>query len=206
MKNIIIILITSLLYSCAWRIILIASLLYSCIGDTVNHQVCAIYGDQRVITDTIYLHDNGRHVDIIISDKNTYTAYGWGSETFFLKTPKWDDLTYRAVYNATRKNNKVLMHVKKNLIKMDDWVAIPITEYQVDSLHKNIFASFNTDSTGTHQYVADGYGSNDTFYKANGEYSFYYTCNTWANEMLKNSNIYARKHAIFSDEVINIHN
>ena len=97
------------------------------------------------------------------------------------------------------------MHVKKNLIKMDDWVAIPITEYQVDSLHKNIFASFNTDSNGAWQYVADGYGSNDTFYKAHGEYSWYYTCNTWANEMLKESSIYARKHAVFSEEVIDIH-
>ena len=186
-------------------IILITSLLYSCVGDTVNHQVCAIYGDQRVITDTIYLHDNGRHVDIIISDGNTYTGYGWGSETFYLRVPTWSDLTYRAVFNATRKNNKVLMHVKKNLIKMDDWVAIPITEHQVDSLHKNIFASFNTDSNDAWQYVADGYGSNDTFYKAHGEYGWYYTCNTWANEMLKESDIYARKHAVFSEEVIDIH-
>ena len=104
------------------------------------------------------------------------------------------------------KNNKVLMHVKENLVRMDDWVAIPITKYQWNDLIQNINASFDTDTTsGAWQYVADGYGGNDTFYKANGEYGFYYTCNSWTNEMLRESGIYARKHALFSEEVINIH-
>lgn len=185
--------------------VLAISTWYGCEMGTTNHQKCLVFGDRRVITDTIYLHDNGRHVDIIMPDKNTYTGYGWGSETFYLRVPTWSDLTYRAVYNATRKYNKVLMHVKDNLIKNNSWVAIPVTQNQLDSLHKNIDASFNTDSTGAWQYVADGYGSNDTFYKAHGEYGWYYTCNTWANEMLKESDIYARKHAVFSEEVIDIH-
>ena len=191
------------------------SVWYGCETATTNHtnhnptiinpQVCSIFGDRREITDTIYLHDNGRHVDIIIPDKDTYTGYGWGSEEFYLHVPTWDDLKYRNIYNATKKDNKVLMHYKENLVKMDDWVAIPITKPQWNDLHQNIHASFDTDSTGAWQYVADGYKGNDTFYKAHGEYSYYYTCNSWTNEMLKKSDIYARKHALFSEEVINIH-
>ena len=185
--------------------VLAISTWYGCETATTNHQLCFGYGDRREIVDTIYLHDNGRHVDIIIPNKNTYTGYGWGSKEFYLNVPTWDDLTYRSVYNATRKNNKVLMHVKEDLERKKDWVAIPVTIEQWDDLHKNIFASFDTDSTGAWQYVADGYKGNDTFYKAHGEYGYYYTCNTWTNEMLLKSNMYARKHALFSKEVIDIH-
>ena len=178
---------------------------YGCETATTNHPICGINGDQRVIADTIFLHDNGRHVDIIIPDENTYTGYGWGSKEFYLNVPTWDDLTYRSVYNATRKNNKVLMHVKRNLERKKDWVPVYIGNWQWDSLIKNIEESFDTDSTGAWQYVADGYKGNDTFYKAHGEYGYYYTCNSWTNEMLLKSNIYARKHAIFSQEVTDIH-
>ena len=196
--------------------VLTISIWYGCETGTTNHtnhnptiinpQICSIFGDRRKITDTIYLHDNGRHVDVMIpKNDGLYTGYGWGSKTFYLDVPTWDDLTFRAIFNATRKENETLMHVKENLVRMDDWVGIPITKYQWDSLIKNINASFDTDSTGVWQYVADGYRNNDTFYKANGQYGFYYTCNTWTNEMLRESGIYARKHAIFSKEVIDIH-
>jgi hypothetical protein len=194
--------------------ILSISIWYGCETATTNHnctpvnqQVCSIFGDRRVITDTIYLHNNGRHVDIIVPEGNTgkYTGYGWGSKTFYLDVPTWDDLTFRAVFNAVDKENETLMHVKENLIMMEDWVAIPVTKYQWNDLHQHINASFALDSSGGWDFVADGYGDYDMFYRANGEYGLYYTCNSWANEMLRESGIYARKHAIFSEEVIDIH-
>tara|TARA_R100000995_G_C3484584_1_gene126379 strand:+ start:2729 stop:3340 length:612 start_codon:yes stop_codon:yes gene_type:complete len=180
---------------------------YGCETMTVNEPTtCLIYGDTRELTDTVYLYDNGRHVDIILDEGNgRFAGFGWGSETFYLKVPTWDDLTYRAVYNATKKNNKTLMHVKENLIKSEDWVAIPVTEEQVDELWDNIFRSFDLDSVGKLKFVQNGYGEHDKFYKAKGSYSLNYTCNSWANDMLKKSGIYARKHAIFSEEVIDIH-
>ena len=179
---------------------------YGCETATTNHQVCSIYGDARTITDTIYLHDNGRHVDVIVYDKDgKYTGYGWGSKEFYLEVPTWNDLTYRAVYNATKKDNEVLMHVKRNLVRMEDWVPIGITKKQWNDLHKNLDKSFKLDSNAARIFVADGYGSSDSFYEAHGSYSLNYTCNSWTNDMLKNSGIYARKHAIFSKEVIEIH-
>ena len=85
-------------------------------------------------------------------------------------------------------------------------VKIPVTKKQWNHLSQNIAASFDgEDSTGAWQYVADGYGSNDKFYKAHGEYGYYYTCNSWTNEMLKKSGMYARKHALFSEEIINLY-
>jgi len=186
--------------------VLAISTWYGCEISTTNHQKCAIFGDHREIVDTIYLHDNGRHVDIILpTTDNTFISYGWGSKTFYLDVPTWDDLTFRACFNATRTENETLMHVTNNIIRKNDWIGIPVTKWQLDSLNSNILSSFKLDSEGFNQKVADGYGSNDTFYKAHGEYGWYYTCNTWANEMLKESGMYARKHAIFSEEVINIH-
>ena len=173
---------------------------------TTNHQICSIYGDRRTITDTIYLYDNGRHVDVIVYEKDgKYTGYGWGTKEFYLQVPTWDDSTYRAVYNATDKDNEVLMHVKEDLVRMEDWVEIPITKEQWNDLSENIRSSFKLDTNGSIIFVADGYESSDSFYEAHGSYSLEYTCNSWANDMLKNSGIYARKHAIFSREVISIH-
>ena len=185
--------------------VLTISIWYGCETGTTNHQKCLVFGDTREITDTIYLHDNGRHVDVIMPRGDTYIGYGWGSKEFYLHCPTWNDLTYRAVYNATKKDNEVLMHVKRNLVRMEDWVAIPITKYQWNDLHKNISKSFELDSNAARIFVADGYGSNDSFYEAQGSYSLNYTCNSWTNDMLKKSGIYARKHAIFSKEVIEIH-
>jgi hypothetical protein len=185
--------------------VIAVSIWYGCETMTTNHQICVVFGDTREITDTIYLHDNGRHVDIIIQAQGEYVGYGWGSKTFYLKVPTWDDLTFRAIFNAVDKKNETLMHVKGNLVKKQDWIAIPVTKKQWNSLYQNIEASFDTDINDVWQYVADGYGSNDTFFKANGEYGLNYTCNTWTNEMLKNSGMYARKHALFSKEIINLY-
>lgn len=188
----------------AW--IVITSTWYSCETRTTNHKNCIISGDMRTIVDTIYLNDNGRHVDIMMpTQKNKFTGYGWGSEVFYLEVPTWSDLTYRKMFNATKTDNNVLMHVKFNVIKSNDWVAIPVTTEELGFLFLNIDDSFVKDSNAKYIFVSDGYESEDAFYKAHGEYSLNYTCNTWANEMLKNSDIYSRRHAIFSEEVINIH-
>ena len=50
----------------------------------------------------IYLHDNGKHLDIIIPNKHQsrYKAYGWGSKIFFMEVPTWDDLTCKIALQA----------------------------------------------------------------------------------------------------------
>ena len=45
------------------------------------------------------------------------------------------------------------------------------------------------------------YGKHDVFYEANGSYSLFYTCNSWANQALKAANQKAALWTI-SDTVI----
>ena len=60
------------------------------------------------------------------------------------------------------------------------------------------------DSNGNKIRVIDTI-NNGWYYKAKGKYSLLYTCNTWTNEMLKKSDLYARKRAIFSKDIINLY-
>ena len=157
--------------------------------------------------DLVFLNDNGRHIDIIIPDENydKYIAYGWGSEEFYLNVPTWDDLTYRNIYNATKKNNKTLMHVKIYNEVDPNWAVTETSRTQIDMLRENVAEWFEYDKDGNKIFVSDGYHGYDKFYKAKGSYSYNYTCNTWANEMLKNSDLRARNWTVFSKEIIQLY-
>jgi Protein of unknown function (DUF2459) len=50
-----------------------------------------------------------------------------------------------------------------------------------------VSSSFVIDKKGEYKKIITtaNYNSNDAFYDANGRYSLFYTCNTWANNALK---------------------
>ena len=49
---------------------------YGCEISTVNHPKYTIFDDTREIVDTMYLHDNGKYVELIIPTEDTL---GFGS-------------------------------------------------------------------------------------------------------------------------------
>ena len=66
---------------------------------------------------------------------------------------------------------------------------ILISKAQYQRLLDYITGSFQKDSGGHFIPIATNamYGNNDAFYEANGSYSLFHTCNTWANSGLKAS-------------------
>ena len=59
-------------------------------------------------------------------------------------------------------------------------------------LVEHITESFDTDSVGVpRQIVGASFTNHDAFYEANGKYSLFYTCNTWANDGLKSARLKA---------------
>ncbi len=183
-------------------IVLIISSLYGCI-DTVNHQICAIYGDRREITDTIYLNDNGIHVDLVLNDIEGYTSYGWGSQHFFINGPTWSDISYKDIIHVLKNKDDVVIRETSYKSKKKYWVPVPLTKKQLDSLKNNISNSYYYYDNKKVK-VKDS-NNNITYYRAVGEYSYNYTCNSWTNDMLKNSGMYARKHTILSNKIINLY-
>jgi len=154
---------------------------------------------------TIYLTTNGVHLDIVIpkehidsllllglkqekSDK--YLAFGWGDENFYLNTPTWGDLTFKNAFSAMFLKSSTLMHVTRYTSKSSDWIEIKITALELKKLSSYLQNTFKTSENGMKIILENkGYSSRDDFYKANGSYSCFKTCNSWVNSGFKESGL-----------------
>jgi uncharacterized protein (TIGR02117 family) len=159
---------------------------------------------------TIFILTNGVHTDIVVPIKNSqrdwseqikfshttskdsiknYVAIGWGDKGFYLETPTWDDLKFSTAYKAAFGLGSTALHTTFYTYPKENDKCIKITlsaeQYQrliayVDnSFQKNEQAGYVHINTNTH------YSTTDAFYEANGSYSLFQTCNTWANSALK---------------------
>lgn len=160
----------------------------------------------------IYILTNGVHTDIVMPTKseqidwskqvkfeNTqkadstykYIAMGWGDKGFYLETPEWSDLKASVAIKAATGLSTTAIHATyyKTLKQGDDCKKMMISKEQYDRLIKYINDSFQKDASGNFLAIKTdaNYGKTDAFYEANGSYSVFHTCNTWANSALKAS-------------------
>lgn len=153
---------------------------------------------------TIHLNTNGVHLDVVIPvnqideklivglnvEKEKYLSFGWGDENFYLNTPTWGDLTFKNAFNALFLKSNTLIHLTKYSQKNSNWVTVNITKEQLTNLNRYLLKSFKLDSRGEKIILKDkGYSFNDEFYKANGSYSCFKTCNSWVNSAFKTSGL-----------------
>lgn len=161
---------------------------------------------------SIYVKSNGVHTDIIVPLKNqhenwtkfvdpsettsnnfsyNWAAFGWGDKGFYLATRTWNELKVSVALSAILGLNETAMHVtfyeqiKEG--KMCEKVNISIIQYKM--LVNQIKNQFKTKNPK--RIRNECYGNNDSFYNAKGSYSMFSTCNTWANSVLKKSEIKA---------------
>jgi uncharacterized protein (TIGR02117 family) len=161
---------------------------------------------------TIYIMTNGVHTDIVMPTRNAivdwseevkvintiaqdstcqYLAMGWGDKGFYLETPDWSYLKVSVVFNAAFGLSTTAIHAtyykkikedetcKKILISTDQYIRLK--NYILDSFQKDEKSHFRPIKTTAN------YGNKDAFYEANGSYSLFHTCNSWANSALKTS-------------------
>lgn len=160
----------------------------------------------------IYLRTNGVHTDLVlplkndikdwsnqISSENTiakdktanFLAFGWGDKGFYLDTPEWSDLKVSTALNAASGTGNTAIHTTfyKNMKEGNDCVKVLISKENYQKLSNYIENSFQLDKNNNPMLIsASTYGKNDAFYEANGSYSLFYTCNSWANNALKTAN------------------
>ena len=157
--------------------------------------------------DTVYLATNGIHLDIILpislasealkegliyDGRDQYLAFGWGDEDFYINVPEWSDLTPKVALSAVFLPSPTLMHLTRYRRVSPDWVAVPISKASLAQLNAIILEDFQTEEGGTKIHLPGaGYNSRDEFYRAEGSYSFLFTCNTWANRIFKRSDLRA---------------
>ncbi len=160
----------------------------------------------------IYIKTNGVHTDIVVPVRNQqmdwsnevkyantilkdssmqWLAMGWGDKGFYLETPTWGDLTFKVAFKAAFGLGTTAIHATfyKQLTEDSSCKKMVITRKQYDQLCSYILNSFQKDSSGHVQPIRTtaNYGNADAFYEANGSYSLFHTCNTWANNGLKAS-------------------
>jgi uncharacterized protein (TIGR02117 family) len=157
----------------------------------------------------IYINSNGVHTDIVVPLKNAvkdwtkdilysqtkskdsianFVAFGWGDKGFYLDTPEWSDLKTSTAFKAAFYLGTSAMHTRfyKNMKEDEECVKIMISKQDYTDLVHYITESFQMDEGKKILWIKDrSYGQYDAFYEANGKYSLFYTCNTWANNALK---------------------
>lgn len=160
----------------------------------------------------IYILTNGVHTDIVLPIKNEhhdwssqlkfehtkskdttyqYVALGWGDKGFYLETPTWADLKVSTAVKAASGLSTSAMHVTfyKHLKENQSCKKIQISLENYKKLIAFINESFQTKSGKFLKIETNAvYGKHDVFYEANGSYSLFYTCNSWANQALKSAN------------------
>ena len=160
----------------------------------------------------IYILTNGVHTDVVLPIKNEhydwsnqlkfehtkskdttyqYVALGWGDKGFYLETPTWADLKASTALKAATGLSSSAMHVTfyKHLKENKSCKKIQISLENYQNLIAFINKSFQIKSRDFLKIETDAvYGKHDVFYEANGSYSLFYTCNSWANQALKAAN------------------
>ena len=155
---------------------------------------------------TIYLADNGVHVDLILpasahgldwrpllpqSDFASvpadagWIAFGAGERRVYLETPTWGDITPATIWAATSGGERV-MHVEWTRDPTYAARAIRLTPAQYRRLWAAIRAGFRLDSGGQPVRIDHpGYGPRDAFYEGVGRASAIDTCNQWIASRLR---------------------
>ena len=160
----------------------------------------------------IYILTNGVHTDIVLPLKSEhydwtnqlkpeytkakdstyqYAALGWGDKGFYMETPTWADLKASTALKAASGLSSTAMHVTfyKDLKESNSCKKLQISSDNYKKLILFINESFQTKSGEFLKIETDAvYGKHDVFYEANGSYSLFYTCNSWANQALKAAN------------------
>ena len=156
-------------------------------------------------TETIYLSTNGVHLHIILEKKDVseslmkglvhsapdnFFSFGWGDEAFYLNTPAWSDLTFKNAFNALLPGGSSLIHITRYRHVRAHWVEIKVSQSELARVNKLILQSFRTTAGGDKMLLkGKGYTKDDDFYKAEGTYSCFKTCNSWVNTIFKKSGL-----------------
>lgn len=158
---------------------------------------------------TIYIKSSDVHTDIVMPVKNSvkdwsqsilykntltgdtgfnYIAVGWGDKGFYLETRTMANLKASIAFKAAFWLNSCAVHTTyyRKIKEGKNCVKLVISNEQYQRLIAFIENSLQHSVTGAPIAITvKPYGKHDAFYEANGRYSLFHTCNTWANNALK---------------------
>lgn len=164
---------------------------------------------EPAIGEPVYVRSNGVHTDLILPLRSaakdwtrelpfantasgdsdfTHVAFGWGDKGFYLETKEWADLKASTALKAAFGLSGSAMHITFcSTPQLNERCrAVRVAEATLRCLSERIEAGFARGPDNNPQWIADRYYErNDAFYEGTGRYGLFFTCNTWANSVLK---------------------
>ncbi len=159
----------------------------------------AVVIDKEDIDSTIFpevnLFDDAGLIDI-----------GWGDEEFY-QYPGFDSgLAYKALFYATPSTLRVegIRVPKQNYFDLSEIVIeFTISKNQLDTLCLYISKTVWRNNDGEHEILSTQGLGRIIFFKANGEYHLFNTCNTWLAKGLKQAGIDIEDDIILTEQLFN---
>lgn len=170
---------------------------------------------------TIYLIKQRWHTAIVFHTKDVDTTLlpevkyligselidiGWGDEAFY-QHPGFDwDLAYKALFYPTPST----LRIEGVFISMLEYfniseivIELKINDEQLIILLNYIAETVWRDSDGKNKILSTQYLNRVYFFKANGEYHLFNTCNTWLANGLKKAGFEIEDNIILTEQLFN---
>jgi uncharacterized protein (TIGR02117 family) len=151
---------------------------------------------------TIYVVNHGWHTGVIVNwehmavslwpatdniPRGKYIEFGWGDEQFYQADEITAGMRVKAVFLPTA----AVMHVvglpdhPRVYYKGAETLAIDVSSRGLENLVRFLRGSYARDMEGSLTILGPGLQENSYFYKAEGTYSAFNTCNNWVARALR---------------------
>ena len=132
-----------------------------------------------------------------------YVDVGWGDEEFY-QHPGFDiDLAVRALFIDTKSTLRVSGFNRdiENYLQSTDYAEeLKLTNKEYDKLCSYIQSAYITEE-GKPVILSEHFGGGVKFYKAEGYYNVFNTCNTWIAKALNIAGFKLDEHIIMSEQL-----
>lgn len=121
----------------------------------------------------------------------SHILVGWGHAGVYRNTEQWQDLRFSDAASAIFGSDDVLLHVyhlKYPQAYPHYRRSFRVSEAEYRKIVAAITTRFVLDSDGRPN-PSIGYGQDDLFYEAKGDYNAFYTCNSWTGDVLRQAGI-----------------
>lgn len=131
---------------------------------------------------------------------------GWGDEEFY-QYPGFDSgLAFKALFYATPSTLRVegINLSKEEYFNLSEIVIeLVITDEQFKKICDYINKTFLLDDAGNTSILSQSGAGKIIFYKANGSYHLFNTCNTWLAKGLKEAGIEIEDNVVLTEQLFN---
>ena len=138
--------------------------------------------------------------------KSNLIDIGWGDEEFY-QYPGFDSgLAFKALFHATPSTLRVegINITKEDYFELSEIVIeVTVSEKQFKNICAFINQSFYTNDAGETLILSQKVKGKIIFYKANGSYHLFNTCNTWLAKGLKEAGFEIEENVILTEQLFN---